>query len=363
MGYLHYLWTQDAYVGFIDPVPGHLGLAGWWHLGFSIVESAGIVVFLGLWLRSRRLPGAEAFRHGFTVWVPFLAYSALSVLDFVVSHRLILPRHPEVVSAWWTNWEALMILPFSLSVYVIGNILSAHDGSRLTRRDKKPEVPRGMEAHAGVVMPHGLKTKLTDRPITKREELLLNLHIAEYSALMARATNWLTLESGIWLLMVGFVAILPNLWNSLPQHLIVWGSFGVLLIMLFVWSNMTYDHYTSVRYIEHELRSSIIGVIGPARFWRYEAFIAPTRPKNQPFWFEAAPAFGSFGVLAALAAYRFPRRQPWDYIEFGIDLLLWCFYLWFTLRMVKVRQDLYKIETDLGPEDTNPGSGKEAQKP
>jgi hypothetical protein len=323
LGYLHYTWTQDAYLGFIDSVPGHLAPAGWWHLGFSVAESTIVIVFLYLWCRSRRVLQFEWAARGLAVWRPFIVYSALSLLDFAISHVFILPRHPQVPYSLFTNWQGLMILPFSITVYLVAKIGAPREvAARKTLRASPTPAPR------------------TEDSDPKRTELLLQLHIAEYQALTTRGTNWLALESGIWVLMVLFLAVLPPIWNFAPHDLLIWGGFGVLVMMLFVWSNMTYEHYNSVRYIERELRSMITALLGPARFWQYESYIKPTRPKTQPLWFEAAPAFANFVVLGGIAIYRYPQHQGREYWEFGVDFLLCSLYAWFTSRMVQVRRHL-----------------------
>lgn len=322
LGYLHYTWTQDVYLGFIDPAPGRLAIAGWWHLGFSVAETTIIILFLYLWYRSRRVLRSEWGTRGLAVWHPFVLYSMLSVLDFAISHLLILPRHADVPHSFITNWQGLLILPFSICVYALSKIAAPHETT------SKLEIGRP------------IVTPALAQHDPKRNELLLQLHIAEYQALTTRGTNWLALESGIWVLMVLFLAVLPQLWNLAPHDLLMWGGFAALVIMLFVWSNMTYDHYTSVRYIEQELRSMIVAVVGPAKFWQYETYIAPTRPKTQPLWFEALPAFVNFVVLVGIAAFRYPERHRRDYWEFGADFLLCCLYAEFTSRMVRVRRRL-----------------------
>ena len=114
-GYLHYSWTQDAYLGFIDPTPGRLAPVGWWHCAFSVAESTILVVFLVLWLRSFTCIGAKIAESGFSIWKVFVWYSWLSILDFGVNHVIILPRHPEVEYSWAKGWQALLVIPFSLS--------------------------------------------------------------------------------------------------------------------------------------------------------------------------------------------------------------------------------------------------------
>jgi hypothetical protein len=121
-GYLHYQWTRDEYLGYIDPTPGRLALVGWWHLGFSVVESMLLGVFICLWLRALKTKARAGF-HGFDVWKLFVWYSLLSTLDFAMSHALILRRHPDVPYMALTNWEGLLVIGFALGIYAIARMV------------------------------------------------------------------------------------------------------------------------------------------------------------------------------------------------------------------------------------------------
>ena len=70
--YTHFIWTQDQYFGFIDPAPGKLSLAGWWHFGFSIVQTVIVLMFVQIWLRtdsSDKSLGRRGYRAWYCSWL------------------------------------------------------------------------------------------------------------------------------------------------------------------------------------------------------------------------------------------------------------------------------------------------------
>lgn len=116
-GYSHFVWTQDAFLGFIDPLPGKLSAAGWWHLLFTIVEMTLIFCFVWRWLRAARSADRRLLHQGMVAWRVFGLYTTLSIADFIVLHEYLLPRHGFSNSPWWTAWEGLMVMPFWAAAY------------------------------------------------------------------------------------------------------------------------------------------------------------------------------------------------------------------------------------------------------
>jgi hypothetical protein len=121
-GYVHYQWTRDEYLGYIDPTPGRLALVGLWHCVFSIAESILLGVFICLWLRALKMK-PRAGVPGFEVWKLFIWYSLLSTLDFAMSHAFILGRHPDVPYTALTNWQGLLVIGFALGVNAIARMV------------------------------------------------------------------------------------------------------------------------------------------------------------------------------------------------------------------------------------------------
>jgi hypothetical protein len=113
-GYVHYAWTRDQYLGFIDTKVGSLSLAGWWHLGFTAIEMGFIFTFLLLWRRSATLGQTDAYRRAESAWNIFFWYALLSVADFATLHLHSLPRRPIHDYTWYTAWQGMLVIPLWL---------------------------------------------------------------------------------------------------------------------------------------------------------------------------------------------------------------------------------------------------------
>jgi len=171
------------------------------------------------------------------------------------------------------------------------------------------------------------------------QNMVLQLHIAEYQALTSRATNWLTLLSGVWVLMAVFITLLPSIWSIVPHVVIVWGALAVLQLMLIFWSQLLYEQYTSVRYIEGKLRCLVAELVGLAPFWQYETYVRSQRPKTQPMWYEAAPAYGIFLLGILIVCCRTPLGWG-EYVGLAANLAVFYLFLCSLIRAVRVRRKL-----------------------
>jgi hypothetical protein len=88
--YSHYLWTRDLFTGFMDIIPGQLSIAGWWHWGYSVVQSMVIFTFVLLWLRFARGMVNRTFRYYERTWFVFILFTLLNVPGFFLKYFLIL---------------------------------------------------------------------------------------------------------------------------------------------------------------------------------------------------------------------------------------------------------------------------------
>jgi hypothetical protein len=165
-----------------------------------------------------------------------------------------------------------------------------------------------------------------------REQAVVNLHIAEYSALMTRATYFITLQVGMWSLMaiyLGFVAqfskpeglSLGAAFDNLLQRpaergMMLWGNLFILGLMLKVCSQFIVEQYRIILYIETDLRAMVHSVHSmgmQTHFWHYERSLAPNvRGVFAAFW-EYSNSIGMFaGVLTLGIVIR-----PLTWYDFG----------------------------------------------
>ena len=174
--------------------------------------------------------------------------------------------------------------------------------------------------------------------------LRLQCYLAEYQALMVRGTSYLTLEFSSWVLMAGVLGAVLTVWDSArstPRDLLVWGAFALLQIITCFALNTLYEHYQSIVYIERQLQPKVAALVCRRYPFGYERYIGRLRPSSQPFWYDAAPAFGAFLVHIAIVCFRFGVwNKPWEYYELGVNFVLSCAVAWGTIRMVKVRRQL-----------------------
>ena len=87
--YEHQVWSRDQYTGFIKLAPGHLSLAGVWHIVFASFETALAMWFClisVMWAKDRdRLPRRQLMR----AWTVFLCYAFLSVFDLLSKRHFV----------------------------------------------------------------------------------------------------------------------------------------------------------------------------------------------------------------------------------------------------------------------------------
>lgn len=88
----HYSWVHDDYTGYTDSQLGQLSPAGWWHLGFSIVEMVVVGLFVILWIGAARSQALNRAQRGYvTAGFVLVAFTSLGVVGAVVTRLVILP--------------------------------------------------------------------------------------------------------------------------------------------------------------------------------------------------------------------------------------------------------------------------------
>jgi len=90
MSYIHYLWTQDNYTGFMDIKKGELSFAGWWHLIFSSIELGAIFVVIYFYLKNYK-QNNKFLKKNFIVFSKYLLiFTSISIIDFLMRPILFL---------------------------------------------------------------------------------------------------------------------------------------------------------------------------------------------------------------------------------------------------------------------------------
>jgi hypothetical protein len=117
MGYLHYVWTKDAYTGFMDLELGYLSFAGWWHFVFSSVELTAILTALYIGITAYIKKDSSVFELFSKTWLLVLIFVSISVIDFVLRHVIIFIFN-LAKSIYWINTELLYPMLYELAKHI-----------------------------------------------------------------------------------------------------------------------------------------------------------------------------------------------------------------------------------------------------
>jgi len=91
---------------------------------------------------------------------------------------------------------------------------------------------------------------------------ILAAHIAEYEGLMNRCSYWMIMHFGIWAVIVAFLGLLLQAWNSVSHTVLLWGSAMVVQAFLLIWNVIVEEQYLAVWYLESELRPRVLALAG-----------------------------------------------------------------------------------------------------
>lgn len=172
-------------------------------------------------------------------------------------------------------------------------------------------------------------------------ELLVQLHIAEYNMLMARLTNWITLQNSLWAVLVIFLALIAQVYNSLPSpRLLAWGSVLVAEYVCIFWYVMQLEVYRSIAYVEKELRPKIAPLVQNQRFWNWEAHVAEGRGTRFIWW----EWMSAFLALLAVAGVALCRTRSWtrsDYLGLALASIVYISLLTLAIGMYRMRRRIF----------------------
>lgn len=184
-------------------------------------------------------------------------------------------------------------------------------------------------------MSHLLEIGSEDRPLNIRA--ILDLHLAEYQALTARCTAWMSWQIGMWPLVVLFLALMFQAHGIIPIPTLVWLSLLGVQIILFTYAHMMYEQFMAVRYIEVDLRARVAELVPRHPFWGYELYLVGRRGPVElaPDWFMGAALLT---IVLGLAVATFPR-QWFDLATFVTNLGVSTLIGVKTLKIIRIRRE------------------------
>lgn len=92
----HYVWTTDAYTDFISVRPGEMTVGGWWHFGFSIVQTAALVMLIPFWTLAVDAEDYPVQRQARRTWWLILVFCTLMLANFAYQMSFVFPPMSSV---------------------------------------------------------------------------------------------------------------------------------------------------------------------------------------------------------------------------------------------------------------------------
>lgn len=108
-------------------------------------------------------------------------------------------------------------------------------------------------------------------------EAVLQLHISEYQALTNRNTYLVTLQFSLWPILLVFLTLVVQVWNSVDHRLLVWGAALAVQLVGAAWIQLIWEQLNNINYLEERVRPLIRQSLAYGSFWEYEAYLAQER--------------------------------------------------------------------------------------
>ena len=145
---------------------------------------------------------------------------------------------------------------------------------------------------------------------------LLEVHIAEYQALMNRNTAWITVQYAMWPILPLYATLAATAWNSthtsIGRGAFLWGGVLVLEVLVFIWQYSAFEQYNTILYLQTELKPTVQTASAEPRFWMYEEFQARQRGRR-PMWWEYMGASSAVVACGAIGIHRLRWWQTLDW--------------------------------------------------
>ena len=197
------------------------------------------------------------------------------------------------------------------------------------------------------------KTKDPKRPeLTNGETSLLQIHLAEYNALMARNTSSMHWQWMMFAAAIVFLTFLASAWSQGWIKGNLWlASCGAVLIQISVVlaNTLTWGQYQKVLYIEKFLRPCVDRILSVEpianqirAFWGYESYLVKQRDHyiwhGVFLWWEWLSTLIALIVLFGLM-YIYHSLSSWDPFGLCVNGEIILFLIYKTHHAVKLRSE------------------------
>jgi len=175
--------------------------------------------------------------------------------------------------------------------------------------------------------------------VPRRASQLLEVHLAEYTALTNRCTSWLAFMVPVWAVLAAFLTIVAALWSSFQDHVaLLWATgFGAQLIIL-IWFQTIEEQYRAIFYILHRLRPAVRALVETSDFWTYEPYSAG-RCDPLSWWGEWTSPIVAVCLLISAGIYRWPLHEV-DHAGLGFNVGALAIQTAKTIVRVRLRLDI-----------------------
>ena len=169
--------------------------------------------------------------------------------------------------------------------------------------------------------------------MTTENTNLVNLHIAEFNALMARNTNWILIVSASFMpLALGTFSFIID---DKSSGIRIWGSVTAMHIFALASFFAAREQINNIAYIESVIRPKLNAlypkiVIEKNRVWEYELRLAKQRGESVLVW-DFLPLFATVGMVVLAEAVR-ERHECYDLLLGAIFLAINVYFYFGIIR-------------------------------
>jgi hypothetical protein len=189
-------------------------------------------------------------------------------------------------------------------------------------------------------------------------QLLIQVHLAEYQALMARATNYIAMGAATWPLgvsLLGFItAFFALLWQHLTEaqiqkfsfFIVGWLSVFAIQLAFIFWTFLVREQYKTALYLETKLRPLVQDLVQTPNFWLYEKKLPELTMSHKSLrllhkWLELQTELWVFLLFVVVILYRIYTAHGfgfWDWIGVAGNVVAFVLLVYWAVAVAKLRQ-------------------------
>lgn len=203
-----------------------------------------------------------------------------------------------------------------------------------------PEVRRGAPSSEKNL---GVAEKQQTSENWRSTSSILQLHIAEYSALTTRITYWITLQFSIAPVATGALILLATTYPLFSLAVMGWAAVVIVDAFLCVYYYTLFEIMSNSQYIECDLAPRIREIVPDALFWQYENY------RNRSSFYSPRglyiPVIISIGVTLAGLWLRWPPLSNADRVGVFAAAVLAVWALLLVRATARTQENFWRCAT------------------